>query len=55
MKKSIDESIVKILLYIFNEFKDEIYEYIDKKVLDTETPIDDFIADKMKEFLEFIT
>ena len=53
--KALDEGIVKILLFIFQEYKDELFEYIDRKVLETETPIDDFVAEKVKEFLEFIT
>lgn len=55
LMKALDEGIVKILLFIFQEYKDELFEYIDRKVLETETPIDDFVADKVKEFLEFIT
>ena len=43
--KALDEGIVKILLFIFQEYKDELFEYIDRKVLETETPIDDFVAE----------
>jgi hypothetical protein len=48
----VDQIVIKIFISFLKEAKEPIFEWLDEQAKQTDTIIDDFVVDKLEDFID---